>query len=201
MLVEESDGRVVPDAWRKRRDRASGNRVGWGRRPAKTVGTGQDGEMSKGAEVDSSMSERPEHQRPRRLADWLNPTGERKVHSLIDKVYKRKNLEMAWGRVKGNRGAGGVDGQSIDDFAEVREEQLDRLHEDLRDDAYRPQPVRQKRIPKAGNGYFGGCGSPISAELDHGFRRKWITDSGRSGSLPAEVDHPVSGGLERSSVA
>ena len=106
--------------------------------------------MSKGAEVDSSMSERPEHQRPRRLADWLNPTGERKVHSLIDKVYKRKNLEMAWERVKVNRGAGGIDGQSIDDFAEVREEQLDRLHEDLRDDAYRPQPVRQKRIPKAG---------------------------------------------------
>ena len=42
--------------------------------------------MSKGAEVDSSMCERPEHQRPRRLADWLNPTGERKVHSLIDKA-------------------------------------------------------------------------------------------------------------------
>ena len=57
---------------------------------------------------------------------------------------------MAWERVKANRGAGGVDGQSIDDFAEVREEQLDGLHEDLRDDVYRPQPVRQKRIPKAG---------------------------------------------------
>jgi len=40
--------------------------------------------MSKGVEVDSSLSERPEHQRPRRLADWINPTGERKVHSLID---------------------------------------------------------------------------------------------------------------------
>ena len=106
--------------------------------------------MSKGAEVDSSMCERPEHQRPRRLADWLNPTGERKVHSLIDKVYKRKNLEMAWERVKANRGAGGVDGQSIDDFAEVREEQLGGLHEELRHDVYRPQPVRQKRIPKAG---------------------------------------------------
>ncbi len=96
------------------------------------------------------MSERPEHRRPRRLADWMNPTGERKVHSLIDKVYKRKNLEMAWERVKANRGAGGVDGQSIDDFAEVRETQLDRLHEELRGDVYRPQPVRQKRIPKAG---------------------------------------------------
>ena len=39
--------------------------------------------MSKGAEVDSSMSEIPQHQRPRRLADWLNPTGRRRVHSLI----------------------------------------------------------------------------------------------------------------------
>ena len=82
-----------------------------------------------------------------RLAE---PDGERKVHSLIDKVYKRKNLEMAWERVKANRGAGGVDGQSIDDFAEVREEQLGGLHEELRQDVYRPQPVRQKRIPKAG---------------------------------------------------
>lgn len=106
--------------------------------------------MSKGVEVDSSLSERPEHQRPRRLADWMNLTGLRKVHSLIDKVYKRKNLEMAWERVKANRGAGGVDGQSIGDFAEVLDEQLDRLHEELRGDAYRPQPVRRKRIPKAG---------------------------------------------------
>ncbi len=40
----------------------------------------------------SSLSEKPRIQRPRRLADWLNPAGERKVHSLIDKVYKRKNL-------------------------------------------------------------------------------------------------------------
>ena len=52
------------------------------------------------------MSEKPERQRPRRLADWLNPTGARKVHSLIDKVYKRKNLEMAWEKVKANGGRG-----------------------------------------------------------------------------------------------
>ena len=30
---------------------------------------------------------------PGRLADGLNPTGAKKVHSLVDKVYKRKNLE------------------------------------------------------------------------------------------------------------
>ena len=56
------------------------------------------------------MSERPVHRRVRRLAEWLNPTGARKVHSLVDKVYQRKNLEIAWERVRANRGSGGVDG-------------------------------------------------------------------------------------------
>ena len=63
------------------------------------------------------MSEIPVHPRPRRLVDWINPTGAKKVHSLIDKVYQRKNLEMAWEMVKANRGSGGVDGQSLDGFA------------------------------------------------------------------------------------
>jgi hypothetical protein len=46
------------------------------------------------------MSEKPERCAPRRLAEWLNPTGEKKVHSLIDKVYQQKNLQMAWEKVK-----------------------------------------------------------------------------------------------------
>ena len=32
----------------------------------------------------SSLSERPGRHGPRRLVDWLNPAGERKVHSLVD---------------------------------------------------------------------------------------------------------------------
>jgi RNA-directed DNA polymerase len=96
------------------------------------------------------MSERPEHSRPRRLADWINLTGAKKVHSLIDKVYKRKNLEIAWGKVRTNRGSGGIDGQSLTDFAGQSEQQLDRLHRELREDGYRAQPVRQVQIPKVG---------------------------------------------------
>jgi hypothetical protein len=30
------------------------------------------------------MSEKPVHSRPRRLVDWINPAGAKKVHSLID---------------------------------------------------------------------------------------------------------------------
>src|SRR5437764_12041894 len=96
------------------------------------------------------MSEKPVHCRPRRLADWINPTGAKKVHSLIDKVYQRKNLEMAWETVKANRGSGGVDGQSLDEFAAQLDQQLDRLQSELKEDVYRPQPVRQVRIPKEG---------------------------------------------------
>ena len=107
------------------------------------------------------MSEIPVHSRPRRLVDWINPTGARKVHSLIDKVYKRKNLEMAWETVKANRGSGGVDGQSLDEFAAQLDEQLDRLQSELKEDAYRPQPVRQVQIPKAGKpGEFRTLGIP-----------------------------------------
>jgi hypothetical protein len=42
------------------------------------------------------LSERPVHRQPRRLVDWLKPTGAKKVHSLVDKVYQRENLAMAW---------------------------------------------------------------------------------------------------------
>lgn len=98
----------------------------------------------------SSISEKPLWHRPRRLADWLNPTGARKVHSLVDKVYKLKNLEIAWRRVKANKGAGGIDGQDLEEFENQLESNLQRLHEELKTGRYRPRPVRQKMIPKRG---------------------------------------------------
>ena len=107
------------------------------------------------------MSEIPVHSRPRRLVDWINPTGARKVHSLIDKVYKRKNLEMAWEKVKANRGSGGVDGQTLQAFEEQLDPQLDRLQNELTEETYKPQPVRQVPIPKAGKpGEFRTLGVP-----------------------------------------
>ncbi|MEK7756183.1 MAG: group II intron reverse transcriptase/maturase [Planctomycetota bacterium] len=96
------------------------------------------------------MCERPVRHGPRRLADWINPTGTRKVHSLVDKVYKEKNLRRAWERVKANRGAGGIDGQTLAEFEADLGVHLQRLHNELRQDAYRPQPVKQVMIPKPG---------------------------------------------------
>src|SRR6266567_1335399 len=70
------------------------------------------------------------------------PERKRKWHSLIDKVYSKRNLESAWQHVAANRGAAGVDGVTIGRFAERAEERLAQLAEDLRRKTYRPQPVR-----------------------------------------------------------
>jgi hypothetical protein len=80
--------------------------------------------------------------------DWINPTGARKVHSLIDKVYQRKNLEIAWEKGKENRGSGGVDGQNLAAFQAQLGLPLARLEKELKEDNYRPQPVLQHPIPK-----------------------------------------------------
>ena len=106
--------------------------------------------MSKDGEVDQFPKEKPVHHHPRRLADWINPTGAKKVHSLIDKVYAMKNLELAWQKVRENRGAGGIDGESIETFEANLTENLKKLHEELKTDTYKPQPVRRKMIPKPG---------------------------------------------------
>lgn len=92
---------------------------------------------------------------------WINPAGKRKVHSLVDKVYKRKNLEVAWEKVRRNRGAGGVDGEDLAAFEASLDANLDRLHRELRNGTYVPQPVLQHLIPKAGQpGKFRRLGIP-----------------------------------------
>src|SRR5208337_3424499 len=58
-------------------------------------------------------------------------------------------LEAAWRKVARNKGAGGVDGQSIERFAAQAERYLQELHDELRTGRYHPQPVKRVDIPKA----------------------------------------------------
>ncbi len=82
---------------------------------------------------------------------------------MVDKVYKRKNLDVAWEKMKRNRGAGGVDGEDLAAFEASRDANLDRLHQELRDRTYVPQPVLQHLIPKAGQtGKFRRLGIPTA---------------------------------------
>lgn len=71
--------------------------------------------------------------------------------SLIDKVYRPATLRRAWDRVRANRGSGGVDGRSIRAFEACAERELERLHGELRDGTYSPQPVKRVWIDKPGS--------------------------------------------------
>jgi len=101
--------------------------------------------------MESSLCEKPERHAPRRLSDYLMLEGQmQKVHSLVDKVYTRKNLKLAWERVRANRGASGTGGITIGEFEVTLDANLERLHQELRDGTYQPQPVRRLEIPKRG---------------------------------------------------
>jgi len=78
---------------------------------------------------------------------------ERRFHALFDRVCRSDVLREAWRRVYGNRGAAGVDKQTL---AEIEaygvERMLGELQGALRDGSYRPAPVRRVTIAKPDGG-------------------------------------------------
>jgi group II intron reverse transcriptase/maturase len=75
----------------------------------------------------------------------------RRFHALYDKVHRRDVLERAWGLVRANDGAAGIDKQTIADVEEYGiAKLLDELTVDLKDASWRPLPARRVFIPKPG---------------------------------------------------
>jgi RNA-directed DNA polymerase len=86
----------------------------------------------------------------RMLAALGNGVKGNKWFSLIDKVYRQSTLKSAWEQVQANRGAAGIDRQSIEAYAANAERNLSELAQELEQGRYRPQAVRRVEIPKAG---------------------------------------------------
>lgn len=77
----------------------------------------------------------------------------RRFHALYDRIYRGDVLVAAWGRVRLNGGAAGVDRitlAAVEEFGVAR--MLGELQEELRSGSYRPAPVRRVDIPKPGGG-------------------------------------------------
>jgi RNA-directed DNA polymerase len=71
--------------------------------------------------------------------------------SLIDKVIRVKTLRVAWSLVKSNRGSAGTDHQSLEDFADRLDENLEKLHAELQSGTYHPRPIKRVWIDKPGS--------------------------------------------------
>lgn len=72
----------------------------------------------------------------------------RKWYSLIDKVYRMENLEKSFKAVKANKGAPGIDGETIEAFEANLSKNLQKLYEELKTGTYQPQPVKRTYIEK-----------------------------------------------------
>jgi RNA-directed DNA polymerase len=71
---------------------------------------------------------------------------------LMEEVCDRHNLEVAWKRVRGNKGSPGVDGLTIDETLEYLKKHWAIIREQLLNGTYTPQPVKRVEIPKPDGG-------------------------------------------------
>ena len=89
-----------------------------------------------------------------KLHRWARDDPHRRFDDLFNLVADPAFLLVAWDRVRGNKGArtAGVDGETAYYVETVRgvEGFLDELRSQLKDRSFRPLPVRERMIPKAG---------------------------------------------------
>lgn len=74
------------------------------------------------------------------------------AYNLMEAIVDEVNMEMAWARVKANRGAPGPDGLTVEDFPEWFAPRWQNIRRQLLDGTYRPEPVRRKTILKPDGG-------------------------------------------------
>lgn len=82
-----------------------------------------------------------------------------KWHSIYGQILLERRLNEAWQKVKANKGAGGIDGETLETFDKQSAKKLNNILEKLKAKEYKPSPVRRQYIPK-NNGKLRPLGIP-----------------------------------------
>ena len=108
-----------------------------------------------------------------------------KWFSLMDKVFAPKTLAAAWTKVRSNKGAAGVDGQSIERFAAKAENYLAELSRRTRGDSLACAVADLNPLLRGWFSYFKHAAPPTFGKLD-GFVRRRLCAACASRKAPGQ---------------
>ncbi len=71
------------------------------------------------------------------------------TNELLERILSKDNMNLAFKRVKANKGASGIDDMKVDELLQYLKENGKQIREDIRNGKYNPKAVRRVEIPKA----------------------------------------------------
>ena len=71
------------------------------------------------------------------------------TNELLEEILSRDNMNLAYKRVKANKGVSGIDDMQVDELLQYLKENGEQIKEDIRKGKYNPKAVRRVEIPKA----------------------------------------------------
>jgi len=74
------------------------------------------------------------------------------MSKLLEQILSRENMNLAYKKVKANKGAGGIDDVSVDEVYDYIKQNWKSIREKIQKRKYRPQPVLRVEIPKPDGG-------------------------------------------------
>jgi len=80
--------------------------------------------------------------------------------AFLAHIARWENLLAAWKKVKRNKGQGGVDGMTLEQFEQRRDDHLKEIQRALLEGRYHPQPVKIVEVPKRSSGNTRQIGIP-----------------------------------------
>lgn len=95
---------------------------------------------------------------PVESADMHCPT------DLLERIVDKDNMRHAYGKVKANKGAAGIDKMSVAEMHEYFEQHSDELFNQIRCGRYTPSPVLRVEIPKKEKGKVRKLGIPTAVD-------------------------------------
>ena len=110
--------------------------------------------------VSAEQKEYAEVSAHQRIAENNDIITDFQTDNLMEQILHKDNLNKAYKKVKSNKGAGEVDGMSVDELLGFLKDNQEQLIQQIKDGKYKPNPVRRVEIPKETKGEFRKLGVP-----------------------------------------